>query len=153
MSTALKLQPASISPSATENRIQALIAVAPIRATDRVAVIGQGSFDLLLGLAGNGCMGAVALRSPSRCRNEISAADVVWFTGIEAIGSEIAAAIDHLESPRIVVIELSRDSAKFGLASILGQLRAKGLADQAISDAGGHTLVVASRPAWLRRVI
>ncbi|OAN51331.1 hypothetical protein A6A04_16270 [Paramagnetospirillum marisnigri] len=153
MSTALKLHASSLSPSATQNRIQALIAAAPIRATDRVAIIGQGSFDLLLGLAGKGGMSAVALRSPSRCRTEAGAADVIWFTGLETIGSEIAAAIDYLESPRIVVIELTRDNARSGLASILGQLRAKGLADQAISNAGGRALVVASRPAWLRRVI
>ena len=68
-------------------------------------------------------------------------------------GAELADDVDHLESPRIVAIELTRDNAKAGLASILGQLRAKGLADQAISKAGGRTLVVASRPAWLRRVI
>lgn len=153
MSTALKLQPSSPSPNATQSRIQALIAAAPLRATDRVAVIGQGSFDLLLGLAGNGCMSAVAVRSPSRCRNEAGAADVIWFTGIEVIDADLAAAVDHLETPRVVAIELTRDNAKVGLASILGQLRAKGLADQAVVKAGGRTLVAASRPTWLRRVI
>ena len=153
MSTALKLQPSSLPAITTSGRAQILLAATAVRSSDRVVVIGQGSFDLLLGLARNGCKSAIALRSTARCRTEAGAADVIWFTGIEVIDADLAAAVDHLESPRIVAIELTRDNAKAGLASILGQLRAKGLADQAISKAGGRTLVVASRPAWLRRVI
>lgn len=153
MSTALKLQPSSSAPVTMHCRIQTLLAAAAIRADDRVAVIGPGAFDLLLGLSRSGCAGAVAMRSPALCRSEASTADVVWFTGLESIGPEITAAIEHLETPRMVAFELTRDSAKAGLASILGQLRAKGLADQAISKAGGRTLVVASRPAWLRQIL
>ena len=153
MSTALKLQPSSRPAITAPCRTQILLAATAVRASDRVVVIGQGSFDLLLGLARNGCKSAIALRSTSRCRSEARAADVIWFTGIEVIDADLAAAVDHLETPRIVAMELTRDSAKAGLASILGQLRAKGLVDQAVSKAGGRTLVVASRPAWLRRVI
>ncbi|MFD2232683.1 hypothetical protein [Phaeospirillum tilakii] len=153
MSTALKLQPSLPADVPTPCRTQILLAATAVRASDRVVVIGPGSFDLLLGLARNGCKSATTLRSPARCRSEVSAADVVCFTGIEAIDADLATAIDHLETPRIVTIQLTRDSAKAGLASILDQLRAKGFADQAITQAGGRTLVVASRPAWLRRVI
>ena len=153
MSTALKLQLSSLPALTTPCSAQILLAATAVRTNDRVVVIGQGSFDLLLGLARNGCKSAIALRSTARCRSEASAADVIWFTGVEAIDADLAAAVDHLETPRIVAIDLTRESAKAGLASILGQLRAKGLADQAVSKAGGRTLVVASRPAWLRRVI
>lgn len=153
MSTALKLQPSSHPALTASCRTQSLLAATAVRASDRVVVIGQGSFDLLLGLARNGCKSAIALRSTTRCRNEASAADVIWFTGVEASDADLAAAIDHLETPRIVAIELRREGAKAGLAPILGLLRAKGLADQAISKAGGRTLVVATRPTWLRRVV
>lgn len=153
MSTALKLQPSSPAPVAMHCRIQTLLAAAAIRADDRVAVIGHGSFDLLLGLSRSGCAGAVAVRSPALCRGEAGNANAVWFTGLESIGPEVSAAIDHLDSPRMVAIELTRDSAKAGLACVLGQLRAKGLADQSIRKAGERTLVVASRPAWLRQIL
>jgi hypothetical protein len=116
-------------------------------------VIGQGSFDHLLGLARFGCKSAVALLSSAQCLSEANAADVVWFTGIETISSDLATVIDHLVMPRTVAIELAQGNAKAGLPSILGQLRAKGLVDQAVSKAGGRVLVVASRPAWLRRVL
>ena len=153
MLTALKLQPPSPSPVAIPRRNQALLAATPIRAKDRVVVVGQGAFDLLLDLAQDGCTSAVAVRSPSHCRSAASVADVIWFTGLETIGPDIEIAISHLETPRTVAIELTRDSAKVGLAAILELLRAKGLADQSVGKAGGRTLVVASRPAWLRRVI
>ncbi len=152
MSTALKL-PASPSHPATPSRTQVLIAATAIRPHDRVVAIGEGSLDHLLGLAGTGCRNAAAFRSLSHCRGEEEAADVVWLTGIAAIDADVAAVVDHLDTPRVVAIELTRDCAKARLPAMLAQLRAKGLVDQAVSHAGERTLVVASRPAWLRRVI
>lgn len=153
MSTALKLQPSSPSSVATPCRTQVLLAATAIRPNDRVMVIGQGSLDHLLGLAGAGCRSAVAFRSQEHCRGEEETADVVWLTGVATIDIDIATIVDHLAMPRIVAIELTQDCAKARLPTLLGQLRAKGLVDHAVSKAGGRTLVVASRPAWLRRVI
>jgi len=153
MSTALKLHPHSFPSSPVQCSTQGLLAATAIRADDRVVVIGPGAFDHLPGLARSGCKRAVALRSASFGRREMGAADVIWFTGVETIGADLHAAIEHLETSRIVVMELARDGAKAGLAPFLGQLRAKGLADQSLVKSGGRTLMVASRPAWLRRVI
>jgi len=153
MSTALKLKPSSLPSTPVQCGTQSLLAATAIRADDRVAVIGPGAFDHLPGLARSGCKRAVALRSASFGRREMGAADVIWFTGVETIGADLHAAIEYLETSRIVVMELARDGAKAGLALFLGQLRAKGLADQTVSKAAGRTLMVASRPAWLRCVI
>jgi len=153
MSTALQSQPPSSSPAVLPIRTQALIAATAIRSGDRVVVIGQDGLDHLLGLARTGCRSASAFRSHTLSRGEEEGADVVWLTGIDAIDSDIDAIIDHLDTPRIVAIELTHDGAKARLPAVLGQLRAKGLVDQAVTRAGGRTVVVASRPAWLRRVI
>jgi len=153
MSTALKMPHPSLPSTIPPSRTQVLIAATAIRPNDRVVVIGQGSLDHLLGLAGTGCQSAAAFRSLSHCRGEEETADVVWLTGIEAITADVTAIVDHLNTPRIVAIELTGAGVTARLPAILAQLRAKGLADQAVSHAGGRMLVVASRPAWLRRVI
>lgn len=153
MSTALKHHTLPSNCRSCNEPTEALILAAGPRPGERVVVIGPGSLGHLLGLARIDCAGAAAFRSVSACRREPERADVVWLTGIEAIDADLAKTIDHLDTPRIVAIELTHDGLKAGMAGILAELRVKGLADQAVIAAGGRTLVVASRPTWLRRVI
>ncbi len=152
MSIALKQDVASISHLASPHRTQALIAASNIQPDDRVMVIGRAAVDHLLVLARTGCRTATAIRSHKLCRAG-EPADVVWLTDVAAIDAETAAAIDSLDSPRVVAIDLTRDCAKAALLTVTEQLRAKGLVDQAIHKVAGRTVVVAARPAWLRRVI
>ncbi|CCG40658.1 hypothetical protein [Magnetospirillum molischianum] len=134
-------------------RTEALIAATSVSSGDRVVVIGRGALEHLLGLARFGCKCAGAFRSPSACRGDEESADVVWFTGVDAIDADIEAIIDHLDTPRAVAIELNQADIWGGTASIVGRLRAKGFIDHTVAIADGHPLVVAVRPVWLRRVI
>jgi hypothetical protein len=153
MSTALIQQPSSISRAATACRTQILIDATAVGADDRVLVIGPSSLDHLLGLFRTGCKSAAAVRSHALCPGEGEESDVVWLTGVASIDAEVIGMIDHLDTPRVVAIELTRDCAKARLPAMLQLLRTKGLVDQAVSKADGRTMVVASRPAWLKRVI
>lgn len=131
-----------------------LIAATSVRRGDKVVVIGRGALDHLLGLARSGCKSAAAFRSPSACRGDQDGADVVWFTGVDAIDATIETIIDHLDTPRAVAIELSQaDDLRGGATAIVGRLRAKGFIDHTLAITNGHPLVVAVRPFWLRRVI
>jgi len=132
---------------------EALIAATSVSQGDRVVVIGRGAFDHLLGLVRYGCTHAAAFRSLSACRGEEESADVVWFTGVDAIDADIEAIIDQLDTPRAVAIELSRADIRGEASSIVGRLRPKGFIEGTAAGADGHPLRVAVRPAWLRRVI
>jgi hypothetical protein len=152
MPTALKQEPPSTSFTATTGSTEFLLAASAVRSDDRVVVAGQRSFDHLLGLVRSGCNSAATVRSHTLRRGEDDA-DVIWFTGVGSIDAEISASVERLDTPRVVAFELTQDNAKVGLPSVLGRLRAKGLVDQSVVKAGGRTIVVASRPAWLQRVI
>ncbi len=152
MSTALNVQPAPLLLIPTANT-QFLMTASAVGSDERVLVIGPNAFDHLMGLARNGCKSASAARRAALCRGEEDGADVIWLTGIDRIDADLTATVGHLDAPRIVVLELTRDCAKARLPNLLGTLRNKGLADQSIRKCGGCTVVVATRPAWLRRVI
>ena len=153
MSIALNLQTVPSSAHNTLCRTQFLIDATDIRPDDRVVVIGQGSLDYLLGLARSGCRSAVAIRSQALCRFEEVSAEVIWFTGVVSFDADFNSIFDHIEVPRVVAIELMQDCTKARLSAILGQLRSKGLVDQSITKVAGRTVMVTSRPTWLRRVI
>ncbi|HIJ62556.1 MAG TPA: hypothetical protein HPQ04_07690 [Rhodospirillaceae bacterium] len=153
MSIALNLQTVATSAHNTLCRTQFMIDATDIRPDDRVVVIGQGSLEYLLGLVRAGCRSAVAIRSQALCRFEEVTADVIWFTGVVAFDADFTSTFDHREVPRVVAIELMQDCTKARLSEILGQLRSRGLVDQSVRKVAGRTVMVASRPTWLRRVI
>jgi len=132
----------------------ALIAASSLRRGDKVVVIGRGALGHLLALARTTCKSAAAFSSPLACRSDQATADIVWFTGIDASDTTIDATIDHLDTPRVVAVELHHpDDLHGGATAIVARLRAKGFIDHTLIVSAGRPVLVAVRPVWLRRVI
>lgn len=153
MSTVFKLRPSAPPVYPTATITQFLIDVTGTQPDDRVMVIGRNSFDHLLGLVRGGCNNAVALRPQSFCHSAEMATEVVWLTGVTFIDAGLNAIVNHLGSPRVVAIELARGVRISCLTDILARLRAQGLVDQVVRGVDERTVVVASRPTWLRQIV
>jgi len=131
--------------------LDVLVAASGIVARDRVVVVGHKTLDHLLALVRIGCWNAAAIR-PEAAAHLIEAADVVWVTDV-AGNDELETIIHGVAAPRIVAFELPGDGAKGDLRRLLGKLRAKGLVETSIYHAADGSVIVTTRPTWLRCVI
>jgi hypothetical protein len=130
---------------------ETLIDVSGLQPDDHVLVIGRNLSDHLVGLAHHGCGTATGAQSDSLFIR-LEAADVVWFTGVDALKSQVSAALCNIGDPRVVVIELLATADADALRHCLRQLATKGLVHCSYHQMADRLIVTANRPKWLRWV-
>ena len=129
-----------------------LLRTAGIRDSDDVVVIGRKTLDHLIALNRQNCRSVIAI-NPDRPLPRIAKADVIWVTdGVKADVS-LLPLVQDADWLRVVVIEQADTGAASDLHLLLKALRFRGFAHEVSHGAGGHTSVIVSRPAWLRRII
>ena len=133
-------------------RTALLLRTAGIRDSDDVVVIGRKTLDQLIALNRLNCRSVIAI-NPDRPLPRIAKADVIWVTDGVKADLSLLPLISDAEWLRAVVIDQADTGAASGLHLLLKELRFRGFAHEVSHGAGGHTSVIASRPAWLRRVI
>ena len=133
-------------------RTALLLRAAGIRDSDDVVVIGRKTLDHLIALNRLNCRSVIAI-NPDRPLPRIAKADVIWVTdGIKA-DSSLLPLIHDAQWLRAVVIDQADTGAASDLHLLLKELRFRGFAHEVSHGAKGHSWVIASRPAWLRRII
>ena len=129
-----------------------LIAASRIQPGERVKVVGRDAASHVVGLARSGCSSATGVH-PDALFFQREAADVVWLTGIDDVEARMTAALRNIGTPRVVAIELLASSEAARLSPFIRQLITKGLVACATHKTADSLIFVASRPAWLRKVI
>jgi hypothetical protein len=140
-----------VSPVASST-FEVLNDISAIGPDDHVAIIGHHTLDSLLGLVRNGCSNVAAARPDYPC-HLAETADIVWITDVPAFDAEIVAIIRGLAAARVVAVTVAHGQATDRLPGLFDLLRAKGLTTVTTHAVTGGTVIVASRPAWLRQII
>ena len=139
------------APSAHSASAEHLIAASGVRPDDRVLVFGYHVLDHLVGLARHGVDCALGIHAGSRyCPRE--AVDVVWFTAVGDIDSEVIGALRGIGCPRLVAVELVPPSEFGSLRRLIVRLRGIGLANTSYYKANGRFILTAWRPSSRRTV-
>jgi len=129
-----------------------LVAASHIQPDDHVKVIGRSVANHLVALARCGCGSATSVH-PGALFSQRQKADVVWVIGADDIQTVMAGALRASGAPRVVAIELPLGAEWGRLQPVISQLAGLGLVSCTTHDVAGRLIVVASRPAWLQRVI
>jgi hypothetical protein len=129
-----------------------LLRTAGIRDSDDVVVIGRKTLDHLIALNRLNCRSVIAI-NPDRPLPRIAKADVIWVTDGVKADISLLPLISDAEWLRAIVIDQADTGAASDLHLLLKELRFRGFTHEVSHGAGGHTSVIASRPAWLRRIV
>jgi len=129
-----------------------LLRTAGIRDSDDVVVIGRKTLDHLIALNRLNCRSVIAI-NPDRQLPRIAKADVIWVTDGVKADISLLPLIQDAEWLRAVIVDQADTGAASDLHLLLKELRFRGFTHEVSHGAGGHTSVIASRPAWLRRIV
>jgi hypothetical protein len=130
-----------------------ILQTAGIRDGDHVVVIGRKTLDHLIGLTRRNCRSVTAIH-PTRSFPSFDKVDVIWVTvGVKADLS-LLPLIQNVQGLRTIVIELANIGAGSQLSLLLEKLRFMGFV-QVVSHgtADRKTVMMVSRPDWLRRIV
>ncbi|MFC3675295.1 hypothetical protein [Ferrovibrio xuzhouensis] len=134
-----------VLPVLTERLTASLIDVTPVKATDRVVVIGHGTLPMLLAFLRRGCRMAAELR-PDVVAPDAEPADLAWITGVMKTGeydNALRAALRRIGRHGRLAVDVTAMAARRGLRRVLRWLRGNGLTVDATHCIGSRIVVLA----------
>ena len=99
-----------------------LISLSRLRPTDAVLVFGYNVLDHLVGLGRHGVAAAIGVHGGQPCRL-FELVDMVWFTAVSDIESEVIRLLRCVGHPRVVAVELVAQPEFKTLRRLVSSLR------------------------------